>query len=435
MKLSQHLGKISWSLGDKALYVGYGLVQLLQIKALNPDVYGVFSLLVALNTWIMLVSDGSALQGVIQFGVQPEERRRVNSLGMVIHVTIVGMAALLIYLLQQPLSSAFHEPRFVVVAQMLPLYVALSTPRMFCLKILYRDMRMRDLFVTDVVWFGVRTSMTVWALQTDSLHTLGDIIRIDFVGMAASSIASILITRKDMIFGWEGTVRVWEYVRFGIPLALATALNSTPRQLDVFVIQAYFGAAAVGVYNPAKNLYRFFEQAFDAVFTLLYPASVRLYAQHREEDLQKLVTKAMSFTIIPVVVALVVLEFGGSSLIVPLLGQKYAAAVGHFNVLILAALFMPFGLMASVITAMGHSTVVVRYSAVGLILSIATLVLVGVMGWEQWIALGLVVNTAVVGVLCVAYVRRHIHFPWSMMLRAFSDVRNVALPARKGGKT
>lgn len=432
MKLSQHLGKISWSLGDKALYVAYGLVQLLQIKALDPDVYGVFSLLVALNTWIMLVSDGSALQGVIQFGVHPEERRRVNSLGMVIHVSIVGMAALLIYLLQQLLSDAFHEPRFLVVAQMLPLYVALSTPRMFCLKILYRDMRMRDLFVTDVVWFGVRTSMTVWALQTDSLHTLGDIIRIDFVGMAASSLASILITRKDMIFGWVGTVRVWEYIRFGIPLALATALNSTPRQLDVFVIQAYFGAAAVGVYNPAKNLYRFFEQAFDAVFTLLYPAAVRLYAQHREEDLQKLVTKAMSFTIIPVVAALVVLELGGSSLIVPLLGQKYAAAVGHFNVLILAALFMPFGLMASVITAMGHSTVVVRYSAIGLILSIATLVLVGVMGWEQWIALGLVVNTAVVGVLCVAYVRRHIHFPWSMMLRAFSDVRNVALPMRKG---
>jgi len=431
MKLSQHLGKISWSLGDKALYVAYGLVQLLQIKALNPDVYGVFSLLVALNTWIMLVSDGSALQGVIQFGVRPDERRRVNSLGIVIHMAIVGVAALLIYILQEPLSNAFHEPRFLTVAQMLPLYVALSTPRMFCLKILYRDMRMRDLFITDVVWFGVRSVMTIWALQTDSLHTLGDIIRIDFVGMAASSVASLIITRRDMIFGWAGTVKVWEYVRFGIPLAAATALNSSPKQLDVFLIQAYFGAAAVGVYNPAKNLYRFFEQAFDAVFTLLYPASVRLYAQHREEDLQKLVTKAMSFTIIPVVLALLVLELGGSSLIIPLLGQKYAAAVGHFNVLILAALFMPFGLMASVITAMGHSTVVVRYSAVGLIVSLATLLLVGTMGWGQWIGLGLVVNTAVVGVLCLGYVRRHIHFPWSMMLRAFGDVRNVAV-SRKG---
>lgn len=433
MKLSQHLGKISWSLGDKGLYVAYGLVQLLQIKALDPDVYGVFSILVGLNTWIMIVSDGSALQGVIQFGVHPEERRRVNTLGMVIHVCIVAMASLLIFLLQQPLAMVFHEPRFLVVATMLPLYCALSIPRMFCLKILYRDMRMRDLFLTDIVWFGVRTAMTIWALQHDSLHTLDDIIRIDFAGMAASSVISLIVTRRDLIFGWKGTVQLGAYIRFGIPLALATALNSAPRQLDLLVIQTFFGAAAVGVYNPAKNLYRFFEQAFDAVITLLYPAAVRLYAQHREVDLQKLVTKAMSITIIPVVLALIVLELGGSSLIIPLLGQKYAAAVGHFNVLAIAALFMPFALMASVITAMGHSTVVVRYSAVGLVASLSTLFIVGLLGAEHWIGLAIVMNTAVVGILCVAYVRRHIHFPWSMMFRIVGDIKNVASAVRKGG--
>ena len=63
MKLTAHLGKITWSLADKGLYVLYGFIQLLQIKALPAEVYGVFALLVGLNTWIMIVSDGSASAG------------------------------------------------------------------------------------------------------------------------------------------------------------------------------------------------------------------------------------------------------------------------------------------------------------------------------------------------------------------------------------
>lgn len=425
MKITAHLNKISWSIADKGLYVGYGLVQLLQIKALPADVYGVFSLLVALNTWIMIVSDGSALTGIIQFGTEESERRRVNTLAMVIHGLIVGVAALVVFVLQDPLSSVFREPRFVTVATMLPLYCLLTLPRMFSLKLIYREMRMRDLFVIDLVWFGVRTVMTIWALSNNSLKTLEDIILIDFAGMGASSLAAVWFTRKEMVFGWKGRISVKEYLRYGVPLAIATALNSTPRQLDVLVIAAYFGVGVVGVYNPAKNLFRFFEQAFDAVQTLLYPAAVRMMVQDRREDLQILITKAISVTLIPTIIAVVILELGGSQIIVPLLGEQYAGAVGHFNILILAAIGMPFLLMSSVINAMGHSTTVVKFSAIGLIVGMTTLFGISVAGWEWAIGLGLVVNSLVVGVLCTLYVRRAIHFPLRSVLRAFDDLKHM----------
>lgn len=425
MRITEHLGKISWSLSDKALYVAYGLVQLIQIKALPPDVYGVFAILVALNTWIMIVSDGSALQGIIQFGVDPSERKRVNTLALLIHITIAGFATLLVYLLQLPLSSLFNEQRFTIVATMLPLYCLLTLPRMFCLKIIYRDMRMRDLFAIDAVWFGVRTIMTVWALYNNALNTVEDIILIDFVGMGATSVAAMMFTRSELTFGLKGVISLRNYLRYGVPLAIATALNSTPRQLDVLVIAAYFGVGVVGVYNPAKNLYRFFEQAFDAVVTLLYPAAVRMYAQNRTADLQILVTKAISVTLIPTVIAMLVLELGGSSVIVPLLGEKYAAAVGHFNILTFAAIGMPFGLMSSVIAAMGHSTTVVRFSAVGLVAGMGTLFLVSELGLDSLVGLGVVVNTIVVGLLCTAYVRKSIHFPLRALTRVFTDFRSV----------
>jgi len=424
MKLTSHLGTISWSLADKFLYVGYGFVQLfMQVPALGPDVYGLFSLLIALNTWIMIVSDGSALQGVIQFGVRPEERGRVHIMAMSVHLVIVSCSAGLVFLFQSPLSALFGEPRFAAVASMLPLYCALTIPRMFCLKLLYRDMRMRDLFVTDAVWFGVRTVLTIHALHTDTLRTFEDILRIDFIGMAASSLSAIVITRKHIVFGRKGATSLMEYLRFGVPLAVATGLNSMPRQLDLFIIQAFFGTAAVGVYNPAKNLYRFFEQAFDAAVTLVYPAAVRLHTQGRTDDLRVLVTKAISITLVPVIVAVVVLELGASQFIIPILGPKFAGAVTHFNVLCIAALAMPYLLMSSVLAALGKSTAIVAYSAIGLLASVVTLLVVGVLGFESWVGLGIVVNSAVVGALCVLHVRREVPFPWSMTFRIFSDGR------------
>ena len=430
MKLTAHLGKITWSLADKGLYVLYGFVQLLQIKALPADVYGVFALLVGLNTWIMIVSDGSALQGVIQFGTRENERGRVNALGLTIHFAISMGATLLVFLLRDPLAQVVDE-RFVDVAMLLPLYALLTLPRMFCLKLIYREMRTSDLFWVDLVWFGVRTAMTITMLSNGTLKTLEDIVLIDFIGMGASSVAAIIFSWRFMEFRWKGDITVKEYLRFGVPLALATALNSTPRQLDVLVIAAFFGVGVVGVYNPAKNLFRFFEQAFDAAVTLIYPAAVRMYSQHRMDDMQILVTKAISFTLIPTVIAIIVLELGASNVIVWLLGEQYVDAVTHFNILIIGALGMPFGLMASVIAAMGHSTTVVRYSAIGLVFSMATLLAVSYAGWSWAIGLGMVMNTIVVGVLCTNEVRRSVHFPLKALFRSVGDVRSV-IAGRQG---
>lgn len=424
MRLTAHFGKITWSIADKALYVLYGFVQILQVKALSPEVYGVFGLLVGLNTWIMIISDGSALQGVIQFGTKVAERGRANALGMSIHTVISLGAASLIFLLREPLAQIVDE-RFVEVAMLLPLYALLTIPRMFCLKLIYREMATQKLFWVDVVWFASRTGLTVYMIATDQFNTFEDIVLVDFVGMAASSVAATVATWKDLSFTWKGETTLMNYLRFGVPLALATALNSTPRQLDVLIIAAFFGVGVVGIYTPAKNFFRFFEQAFDAATTLLYPAAVRMYSQHRMADLQLLVTKAISVTLIPTVLAVVVLELGASNIIVWVLGEQYANAVGHFNVLIIGALGMPFLLMSSIITAMGHSTRVVRYSSIGLVFGLATLFGVGYMGWEGAIGLGIAINAIVVGILCTLYVRRTVDIPLSSLFRVFGDVRQA----------
>ncbi len=433
MKVTAHLGAISWSMADKLLYVGYGFVQFIQIAALPKEVYGVFTLLVALNSWIMMVSDGSALAGVIQFGVEPSERPRVNMLAMTIHVAVVLGSSGLMYLLREPLTTAFHVEEFILVAQWLPLYCLLTLPRMFCLKILYRDMRMRDLFVVDAIWFGVRTALTLWAVSEGRLTTFEEILVVDFAGMGASSLIAILMTRKDMIFSRKGAMSARTYLGYGVPLAAATALNTAPKLLDVYVIAAFFDVGVVGVYNPAKNLYRIFEQAFDAVTTLMYPAAVRMHAQGRVQDLQTLVTKAVSFTLIPIIIVVAILELGASNLIITFLKPEYAPAVDHFNVLITSAIIMPLGLLGTIILAVGQSASILRYSAVGVAVSFLVLLAVGYSGQAHLVGLGLVANIVVVSLLYTVHVRRILDLPLSSFTRVVPDLRNAL--ARRFGRS
>ena len=193
MKLTEHLGKITWSLADKLLYVGYGFVQFMQINALHEGnagdreaaiaVYGVFTLVVTLNTWITMIADGSALAGIIQFGVDRLERPRVNALAIVIYAVIVAASSVLFYLCAGIVEHSLSIDSFTVVASWLPLYLILTMPRMICLKILLRDMGMRQIFIADAVWFGVRTVMTIMAKRSATLVTLDDILLIDLVGM------------------------------------------------------------------------------------------------------------------------------------------------------------------------------------------------------------------------------------------------------------
>lgn len=444
MKVSQHLGKISWSIADKALYVGYGFVQFMQINALYQGnagnmasataTYGMFTLVVTLNTWVTMIADGSALAGIIQFGVHKEDRKRVNMLAVAIYAAIVAFSSILFYSASDFFEHSLRIKDFGIVAMWLPLYLILTMPRMICLKLLLRDMGMSRIFIADLVWFGVRTLMTMMAMRSHSLVHLDDILYIDLVGMGACSLVFVILSWKELEFSWKGTMTLKKYLRYGVPLSLAGALSTAPRMLDVYVIAMFFGVGVVGLYNPAKNLYRIFEQAFDAVVTLLYPAAVRMYGQNRMSDLQILITKAISFTLIPTVIAVLALEAGLGSFLINLLVPQYSAVIGHFNVLTIAALAMPFGLMAGVIQAMGRSSALVLYSVISVAVSMIVLFAVGYMGNADWIGLGLVAYTFVAGALYMNHVRKEIHVPARAVLRAFDDAL-VMVHARRRGQS
>lgn len=422
MQFREHLSKLSWTALDKLLFILYGFVTLIQIKVLNnPEAYGLASQLITLQTWIFIVTDGSALQSIIQFGVQERDRGKANFYSLLLHVLIALGLPLLVMTLNAPLTSFFKEERFSLVSSTLPLFCLLTLPRSFCLKLMQRDLRMRDVFFTNLAWFGTMGVMTVWMIQQGSLQRYEDMAAISLWGVGISSVVALVLARRQLIFSLRGSISFTQVLRFGLPQALIVSLNNLIRQLDIFLVQLYFGLAAAGIYTSAKMIYRVFETAADAGIGLMYPTAVRLFAQDRTESVITIFSKAISFLLVGSIAAVICLEAGMSRIIIGFLGERYAQAVPQFNVMVLGALFLPFFILQSVELAQHYTGKLLRHVVISVVVGLVVFYLLGKWQYLTLYPLGVVAYSASFALLLALSVRNELHFPLSHLFRAIPD--------------
>ncbi len=424
MKLQSHIDKISWTLGDKVIFIIYGFVSMMQFKISDPSEIGIYYLLLNLYLWIFLISDGIALQSMIQFGMNPENRRKVNTLSLILHISITLGASLIIFSLQKPLADIFSEPRLVTAAWYLPLFVLLTIPRNYCIKIALRDRNYRYQFMMDLAFFGTMTIITGYYYMTKSSLVFHDLVIMYLSGLSVSSLLGIFLTKKELIFGLKGNIRIKEMLSFTIPYGLYATLHSLPRNLDIYAVQFFFGTSSSGVYQSAKTLFRVFEELTTASYGLVYPPAVSLMEKKDDKGLNDLITKAVSFLLFLFVIMIIFLEAGGSRwLITLLLPSNYYLAIDQFNILILAALAMPFMITALVITASGKPKIVLGFVSASLAMSAATYYFAGISGNPVYMPLGVIIYVVSLGTMCFIYVNRKMGFKIIQVFRAFSDTR------------
>jgi O-antigen/teichoic acid export membrane protein len=78
-----------------------------------------------------------------------------------------------------------------------------------------------------------------------------------------------------------------------------------PRVLDVYLIQYFFGIYVVGLYAPAKTIFRFVEDLIQAIYTTIYAPVVKCFANNDIIGVNSIISKSIS---------LLVLFFGGITL-------------------------------------------------------------------------------------------------------------------------
>ncbi len=431
MRIQDYLGKITWTAVDKLLFILYGFVTIVQIKVTNDTAaYGLFTMLTALQTWIFIVSDGSALQGIIQFGMDKGNRPKVNTISGVLHISVVMGFSVLIALLHSVLATMFNEPRIAQVALWLPVYCLLTIPRSFCLKLLLRDLQMKQIFWVNFSWFGTMSVLTLWLIVngslsnplTSSIDKFHLLSLIAFTGMLVSSVTAVVLSRGLLGFGMRGEVTFKDIITFGLPQAGVSTTHNIVRQLDGFLLLYFFhDAGAVGVYNAAKTLFRVFEVIMDAVTSLVYPTTVRLVSEQRTMELTALLSKAISFTLLFSLIVIIILECGVTN-IITLLIPKFVGTALHLNILILAGLFMPISILGTVFMAYRRTSKLLVITVVSSVIALCVFLSMGCSRNIVFFSLGVVSYSVSLALLELYFVQSILPFSLSQLTRAIPDI-------------
>jgi O-antigen/teichoic acid export membrane protein len=425
MRVQDNVGKISWTVADKILFVLYGFVALVQIRSLSPSEVGLYSMLVGLQSWIFIVSDGAALQGIIQFGMEKSGRAGVHTVALITHVAICLGVPVVVAVFANPLSSMFHEPRIAEVAHWLPLFCLLTLPRTFCLKVLFRDSQMKQVFWTNFAWFGTMTALTFWMIRSGSLQSFTDLTIIASTGIGISSTVALLLSYKLIPLSMRELPSLRSFFRFGFIQVAVSALTNAVRQLDILVVQFFFhDLSFLGMYYSAKTFFRVFETGLDALFSVIYPAAVRLLPAGKTQEFTTMVTKGISYVLLSYVALIAVLELGGTSILVSLLGGKYTHVGAQLNVMILAAVFLPFSALYAVLLAEHRNVLMLRHVLVATLAGLAVFVVCGTLQLQSLFPLGVVLYNAVLAALLYFSVRKGLNLRAGMFLRAIPDVYN-----------
>ncbi|MCS7170377.1 MAG: oligosaccharide flippase family protein, partial [Candidatus Kapabacteria bacterium] len=232
-------------------------------------------------------------------------------------------------------------------------------------------------------------------------------------------------------FGWHGRTRLREILRFTLPQTLASSLHTGMRQLDVYLVQYFFGVAVVGLYQAAKTFYRLFDTAFDLIAGLLYPAAVRLLSAGAEEELRTLLAKTLSVTFLGIVVIVALIEVGGADIVLtPLLVTEYEPAILYFKLFALGALGIPFAVLGPAILAIGRSRRMLFHIALATLVGTTTLVVIGLSSTAVITPLGMVAYTLVLGLLNFGFVQRRFRIPWPELFRSLGDFRGFVQSLR-----
>lgn len=429
MRLVNHIDKIFWTAADKLLYVIYGFIFLVQISMLNPDDFALFSLLLAINTWIFIISDSFSLQLIIQFGYNDEYEKNANLYALIFHITITLGLSLILFLLSNQISYILNESRLKEILIYLPLLSILMIPRTYFGKFLLKNHNMQKIFWMDFFFFFTMSVLIIYFKLNSNKLDLQLSINIYFLGTLLSSIYATLSSIRYCKIGLKGRLPLIKVLKFNVPFTISNALANLPKQLDILIFKLFFDLHTIGIYQAAKSLYRLFEEGVSGANGLVYPALVKHFETKNYNEIYSIVSKGISFLFIAYVFVSIILLSGFSNFLISnIMKSNYLNSINYFNILLIGAIFLPLNILNFLLTSTENHIKLLLNVSIAFLLSIITMYFVGFYNLNILIPFGLISYNFTLAVLNYLYVKKHIlpNFKLINLLRGFNDTKEFS---------
>jgi O-antigen/teichoic acid export membrane protein len=355
-----------------------------------------------------------------------ENRKKVNLIGLLIHLIITVGSALIFFIFKDLLAGLFNAPIIIELAIYLPILTLAFIPRAYCQKLIYREQKMFLLFLTNLVFFGVNAIYILIIIFQEGILDFHTLIFGYIIGSLFSSIVAIILTRKLLQFSLNGDISVRQVLNFNWKMTFGSLLYAVPRQLDTVLLKIFFSLDTIGIYSAAKTIFRVFDEAMNAVTALVYPSTVRFVKNNREQDLESIISKTFSFGFAIFFTTFVILICGGSSYLfhLPIIPLKYQSALHYFNLMLISLPFLPFTVIYLVNIAYGRMTEYFLMVCTGVIIFFIFTMYIGLNNLQTIIPLGLASFYISVGLIGFFYSKKILGIKYNSLFRVVNDFKN-----------
>ena len=416
------------------------VIYLIPLKVIGEAHWGLFTISQAYITIMYLLSDGFALQIMVNFGVREEHRPQATSVAAILSFLLVGVLTATVFLARWHIAEFTSKPELIPILELFPLVAFGFFIRNFTLKTAQLRIDTRGTFIIDAAWVGATALLLVHGYVAGWLVDAVDMMYVSAISALTSSIVGAIVYGRYIRFAWKFDMPLlYRMLRFGIGQFGSAATMALQAQGDLLILGTLVGSATVGNYDVAKKFFRGFEGIRDAGALFIYPAVARLSAQQREGELTVMIEKMivfMTMVIIPVVIFIWVGPI--EEIFRFIFKENYREAPALFRIMSLAAIAIPLSMNSYVLLGMSkvRKLFSITFASVALFFATALILvpMIGVTGQ----AIAIVVTFWSLGILGIFAIRSEINITPAGIISRWRDplefVRLMVKRLRKSSK-
>ncbi len=437
MEFGRHLTKGVWAFADKALPAIYGLGFIfLVIRVLPASEYGAFVIVQTVLNFSTSLCYALALQPLTKFAAESSDRQpyvTASAVLSVIFYAVISIGVLVCRPLLVPLFDAANQSHIDTLLLYLPLLFLVTFYRNIVVGFLQAVYQVQKIFWIDAIYFIGIMGLIAGATWLRRFSTAEDLLQLTVIAYGCSTLLAVALTLRQIPLkaAYErSTMRaVWEYGKYTFG---ATSIYTLFTQADIFFVGSVVGLVGVATYNAAKVLTRVFDMLVQVIQMFVLPASSKLHAEGKTEDLRTVAEKSIMFsTLLLIPVFLVMILFPSTILSLLYKGRYVEGAPVMATFAFLAFIYPVNAVCVSIIQGIGHVKYSFKVSGILLVLAAACYPLLvpayGIVG----AAMAYVAVMAIMTVIVAVYVRRIVGFTVGGIVARTSDAVNFVMKRRK----
>ncbi len=385
---------------------------MIMARLLTPADFGIFAVVTAIT---------SLLGKQVRFGL-PEALMRTESTdresvdaAFWLMLGMAGVCAFVVIISADAITEFYHDSRAYWLYVGTGLLLLLQPPSIVAQNILRRDMR-QDIVERIILVANLATlPVSLYAAYAGAGPYA--LLAGNMIGTMVQLLLSMIYARwfPRLAFAASAARRILSY---GWRMHILTSLALASNKVDAMILGRIAGTSILGLYNRAANTARLPEdELLQRLYTLILPAFFRLSGESNRTTLavQKLITPVTT----TIYLFLAMIAVSPEPFLHLLYGSQWVSAAPALTILTIAVAISTLkGISSMIAGAQGHVGRQIPVELFNLVITVV-FVLSGAMLWGLLgVAWSMVLRNAMVLLLWLFVVTRHLHFSAGIILVA-----------------